>query len=112
MIKFINPWKTAKGFIDLGTFEDSTGYYELYCFDDSLFDHVAIGARYGEDGDYISASLGLDDRMAKPDIHYKREKHLAVTSSCPAIIAAVKRMKEQGIVKGDVYYYCEGYKTI
>lgn len=112
MDKFNNPWANAKGFIDLGTFEDNTGYYELYCFDDRIFDHMAIGARYGEDGDYISASLGLDDRMSKPDCYFEREKHLAVTSNCPAIIEAVRRMKARGAVKGDVYYYRGGYKII
>lgn len=112
MNKFINPWVTAKNFQDLGTFEDHTGYYELYCFDDAIFKHLAIGARYGEGGDYVSASLGLEDRMFKFEIGKPMREAQAVSSSNPAILEAMTRIKEKGLISGDVYYYLHGWKII
>lgn len=112
MNKFINPWATAKNFQDLGTFEDHTGYYELYCFDEPTFKHLAIGARYGENGDYVSASLVPDDRMFKFEIGKSTREAISVTSSSPAILEAVRRIKEKGLVNGDVYYYLHGWKII
>ncbi len=85
--KFYNPWNDVAGFTDLGSFIDSHGeYYELYCFPQTI--ETAIGARYGEDGDYISGSLTL-----KTNILY---------CSSEAIIEAVKRMHKLNLVSGNV----------
>lgn len=85
--KFDNPWNNVEGFTDLGSFTDSNGeYYELYCFPQAT--EMAIGARFGEDGDYISGSLTL-----KTNVLY---------SSSESIIEAVKRMYQLGIVKGGI----------
>ena len=85
--KFNNPWNNVAGFTDLGSFTDSHGeYYELYCF--PQINEMAIGARFGEDGDYISGSLTL-----KTNVLY---------SGSESIIEAVKRMYQRGIVKGDI----------
>lgn len=112
MNKFINPWATAKNFQDLGTFGDATGYYELYCFDDLTFNHLAIGARYGEDGDYVSAEMVPDNRMFKFEIGKPTREEYSITSSSPVILEAVRRIKEKGLVSGDVYYYSHGWKII
>lgn len=85
--KFINPWNNVAGFTDLGSFTDSNGeYYELYCF--PQINEMAIGARFGEDGDYISGSLTLKTNI--------------LCGSSEAIIEAVKRMHKLGMIKGDV----------
>lgn len=85
--KFNNPWNNVVGFTDLGSFTDSNGeYYELYCFPQAI--EMAIGARFGEDGDYISGSLTL-----KTNVLY---------GSSEPIIEAVTRMSQLGIVKGDI----------
>lgn len=106
--KFVNPWSSAVGFVDLGSYEVEGLYYELYCLpegnagsklarciksarewsrdswqlkdarerrehrrlsreaiEDARYwlgvmrneSTIAIGARFGEDGDYQSASI-------------------------------------------------------
>lgn len=85
--KFNNPWNNVAGFTDLGSFTDSNGeYYELYCFPQAI--EMAIGARFGEDGDYISGSLTL-----KTNVLY---------GSSEPIIEAVTRMCKLGMIKGEV----------
>ncbi|CAH1583063.1 conserved hypothetical protein [Vibrio jasicida] len=55
--KFINPWSDTKGFVDLGTCNVDSGYFELYCFPGKDVEIFHIGARYGEDGAYISSTI-------------------------------------------------------
>lgn len=85
--RFYNPWSNVKGFIDLGSFTDSKGeYYELYCFPQTI--ETAIGARFGEDGDYVSGSLTLKTNV--------------LCGSSEPIIEAAKRMYKLGMIKGEV----------
>lgn len=51
--KFKNDWSDSDGFTDLGSCVFDGTYYETYCF--TRAGELCIGARFGEDGDYISA---------------------------------------------------------
>lgn len=51
--KFKNPWSDSEAFTDLGSCTFDGTYYETYCF--TREGALCIGARFGEDGDYISA---------------------------------------------------------
>lgn len=85
--KFNNPWNNVDGFTDLGSFTDSNGeYYELYCFPQAI--ETAIGARFGEDGDYISGCLTLKTNI--------------LCGSSEPIIEAAKRMCKLGMIDGDI----------
>lgn len=51
--KFKNDWSDSEGFTDLGSCTFDGTYYETYCF--TRAGELCIGARFGDDGDYISA---------------------------------------------------------
>lgn len=95
--KFINPWSDTEGFIDLGTCNLDGEYFELYCFPSrSKQDPYQIGARYGEDENYISSAIFLDCiQPANP--------RLACYHKAGPIRIAVERMHEKNLFTQNIH---------
>lgn len=93
--KFYNPWHTKPGFVDLGPYESDGVHFDLYCFPGRDKDVIEIGARFGEQGDYMSASV-------RPSV-FSAEPRLICHGYLGAIKEAVTRMAQRGLFKSPVY---------
>lgn len=97
MSMFNNPWSDVDGFVELGSCTLDGVYYELYCFpgrNDVQIMH--IGARYGEDENYISATVVRERRFGEG------EKQICYCHYGP-IVEAVRRMKKRNLFTNTLY---------
>lgn len=93
---FNNPWSDVEGFTDLGSCTVDGVYYELYCFPGRNETEIMhLGARYGKDGDYISATF-VASKLGEA-------RKVECYSHIGPIAVAVERMAERNLITETLY---------